>query len=480
MITTYLPWIALVVGIAAVLSRDGKKPSAEEPTTSRFSPISRSATLTLIVLALAALLAGWKWQASALLAMPAALGCVAGILIALIAERLGRSSFQRGALIAGPLGIAVAARGLGSLHLPYWLREHEIGLGLGVALGAWVLTSLKEDSDGWSVRTAVFLNAMLLVDRLGGLGHGERAGHAGLALGAAAAFFAAAVPSLLGMFRFTGPKPAAWCKAAFVVLLAVSAYLVAWRYVWLHDTWRIFVGAMIVALVVHWFMPKDREEGALPMLLAVVVWLGAATLAFGYLRGFGMSVALLAAATVFLFLDDRLGLVSLAPLAALTVFRVFRELHESASRALDIGQHYSLIGLLAGMALIALAVEARRKRPDSAPAAAIMAVLMLAVPVLAAALIAAKGYVGVMVGMGFSFLILGAPRLRSAIPLAVQMGIGMLMAGAYGWFEAIIDLSRGDKVKVLIYAVVASALLVGGVLYLTRQDGAAKPEEVAS
>jgi len=463
LLNNLLPWIAFAVGLAAVLSRDGARPSAEDSSSAppRVPPVG--AILTILVLAAAAVFGAWKFGADWKGSAPMSYGFAGGLAVALLSEWIGRSRFQRGAGTAGPMGIAVAAVGALMFAKPEYVGPHQIGLGFGLAAGAWILSALESGAAGWPIRTALFANAMLLVDILGKEGPGGRASHAGLALGIAAAFVGAASLVIANQLKIAESKRGGIAAVLFAVLFGGAAWAVATRYVWLSDFWRIAVGAILVALVVAWFVPRGENGGSLPYLVGVIVWLGAATLAFAYLRGFGMAVCLLAAMSVLLVARHGGAVLTLGLLAALVAYRVLREFHPGAARALDIGQHYALIGLMVGAGVIAVAAEYRRERASTPYTAAIGLALCGILPVLGATLIAAKGFVGILVGLGVGTALAGMRGDREAKPLALQMGLGLFMAGSFAWYEKLLELTRDEKVKALYWstpAVLVLALLL--------------------
>lgn len=463
MITTTLPWIAIAAGLAALFSRDGLKAPPESPPE---SPPNRLVWAVLAILAAVALWAGFTYAKQAEDVKSTAIGFVVGLVLAAVANRIGGSPFQRGALLAGPIGLAAIARGLGSLaFVPEWLASHEVGLGFGAAVGAWLLA--KPADSGWAWRTAAVLNATLLADLLGEAGPGDRASHAGLALLVAGCVLAAAVPPVLAAAKFRDKLKDSREGVLFAALFSGFAFLIATRYVWIGHVWHVALMAAAVALVVHWFTASDKEGSPYTGLLGMVIWLGVATLAFGLLRGFGMSVALLTAVLVFLVLGDVRSIASLSPLAAMTVYRVFKEWHQSAAKTLDIGQHYELIGFIAGMALIALALEMRHRRREHPIANGAMALMLMALPVLTAILLGAKGTVGLLVGSGFAYVILGT-ALHGLAPFVLQMGLGLLIAGTYDWYASLIDLTRDQKVFALEIAVPIVAVLLLLIGFLTK------------
>jgi hypothetical protein len=166
------------------------------------------------------------------------------------------------------------------------------------------------------------------------------------------------------------------------------------------------------------------------------------------------------------------ALLTMGPLAILVLYRVFRELHTDASRAIDIGQHYALIGLSIGVALPILAMEWRMSRTESSPKSAAASGLwtpaFLAVPFVSAVVLAAKGYVGVLTGLGFASLVEGLKGSSRLDSLALQLGIGASMVASFDWVSSKVDLARDEKVKTLVWVAAGIGLLALLITMLSR------------
>jgi hypothetical protein len=457
-----LPWAALGVALLALLARDaGHRAEAETPRE------GRGGALWLGSLLLAGLVfaAGWNWQEVLPESLPAAWGFAGGAAFAAVAGLLGAWRFQPATGVSGPVALGAAGAAL-LTFLPLDAREpYQLGAIAGAGLGAWLLGGF------WPSRAAIYLSLALLGDVLGFRAMEAPGAHAGSTfalLGALAAIIALGVPVRQG--AEARPRTIALLLAAAGIVL--GAWLLATRHFFVNDLWMIFAGSAAVGLVAAYAAPDDAPDGGFGFVLSVVLWLAVATLAFGMRQGLGMAVAALGGAAMLAALGRTRALLTMGPFLLLVLYRVFREMHPEASRAIDIGQHYALIGLAAGAALPILASEWRRSRETGTAGAALAAWLwcpvLLAVPFVAAVVLSAKGYIGVLVGLGFGAFLEGVRGPARLEPLAVSAGLGSAMTVSYGWLLPQLDLTREEKVAQLAYAAAGLAVLAILIALLSR------------
>jgi hypothetical protein len=258
---------------------------------------------------------------------------------------------------------------------------------------------------------------------------------------------------------------------AAIALPAIFGYLVGG--VWLKD--MALASAMMLGVAggaaIHFLLPADEEATSLSVGIASVIAVGLATVAFALSQGMGMAATLLAAVGVLGILGNRTGLLALGPLFGLVLFRIFRTIYPETARAFDIGQHYALIGLLLGAVVPLLVVDwSERKLSDTAKVggATLWGLLLLAATPLMMVFLGAYGTVGLLIGVGLAG-VLEAIRLRSSTKaLAPAIGMGGIVLMSYGWMSEAIDLTREDKVRVLVWAVVGIGLLSLAIFGISR------------
>jgi hypothetical protein len=135
-------------------------------------------------------------------------------------------------------------------------------------------------------------------------------------------------------------------------------------------------------------------------------------------------------------------------------YHVFREAYPDASRALDIGQHYAMVGLFAGAVLPLIAMEWLENSRQTMPgrglwAGGIWVFLMLGVPLAGVILLGPKGAVAYLVGLGLAAAIQGLKGSKSVSTLALAMGLAAAMTISYGWLGNVIDMTREAKTALL-------------------------------
>lgn len=237
-------------------------------------------------------------------------------------------------------------------------------------------------------------------------------------------------------------------------------------------TISVLAGALC-GLAVRYLVPEDEEIDALRVGIAALIWLGVATLTFGLLKGFGMSLALLGGLAALLPSGGRKGLLTLGALSGLVMYRLLREAHPDASRALDIGQHYALIGLALGLIIPLLPTDwfGRSLAGNrTAGGAFLWGLLALGTPVLVLLVFGGVGAVGFIAGLGLSGLIQALRGRAEILPLPLGMGMAGITLLLSGWIDSVTGLVRDEKLKVLGFAAVGLIVVAGLLALLSRNE----------
>jgi hypothetical protein len=470
LLTKLLPWIGVVFAIVALGTRDGWRPKS--PSDGAEPATSFSETLVAAIAAALALAAGWYFASNFEGAWPAAIGFAVGLAFATLADGISRSLFGRVSSAVGPLALGVAAAGVCNFMTPLGLEWAQLGMGFGLGFGAWLFGRGEQEGRDWPASVAIAGLAVLMADILGRRASGGHASHTGLTLGIAAGAIGIAVAFARTKAAPKDPVFGRWGIWLASALLVGAGWLVATRYVWIGDVWRVFGGAVLVGAAVNWLLPERGPRSTFGFAISALVWIGVGTLAFGFLRGYGMAVALLGGALALSLAGNRAGMLSLGPLAALVGYRIFREMHEAASKALDIGQHYGFIGVMVGAIVILLAMEFRAALPSRTTSAAwakgLAGLVIASTPFFATALLAEKGFVGLLGGIGIGAALVGTMGRRAELATALQAGLALLMCAGFGWFEKVYGLTRGEKVSVLLWGAPALFVVIALLALMTR------------
>lgn len=396
-----------------------------------------------VALGLAALAAGFTVSSATPLGGPIGLGLGVGLIAAAIASLAG------GGVAGTSLLAFVAAQSSVASANPAMVVISSAAAAGGVALGGWITGRLE--SAGPAALFALLAGSMesLGVAQLGGV-------HA-----APAALTAAAIGlACIGVVAAQGQK---WIPILAPIGVAAVLFLVGSRVFQYFELGLVGLVSAFVAGLMAWAAPgeEDSETARKPVvvLFGAILMIAVGTAAFAEARGVGMAFAALATLTVAV-LCNRPHLAALAsPLAALAIYRGFGVAYPDAARALDIGQHYGLIGFLGGL-LATLAVADLLGR-NQGRAAAFAALAGSAACFAAPLLLGAKGSVGLLTGLGF------APALALLLPgMSKQWGIGALFMGAtvcgYAIWRDQMALTRTEKLPIL--AIVGAFALICGVL----------------
>ncbi len=237
----------------------------------------------------------------------------------------------------------------------------------------------------------------------------------------------------------------------------------------------IAIGA-IGGLILHGLMPEEEGESS-RVALAAVVGVGLATVSFGLGKGVGMALTTLAVVGVLLAAENRRAVLALGPLVGLLLFRVLREAGTGATRALDLGQHYTLLALVLGLALPLLPTDwlrGRVKVPFAAGSLLWGLVAIAAAPLVVVAL-GMRGGIGFVVGLGVAGLIQAMRTTQELRPLALGAGLGGGTILALAWIGDDAAISRDQKVHLFAYAAIGIAMVVG----LLALAGRKKEEQVS-
>jgi hypothetical protein len=444
----WLPLIALVVAAVALFT--GKEAAKD-------SPPKKSTKLAIIGVGIVGLLIIWFFLKSANQTWAdiasAKGGFILGILGAICAEWCAQWGKP-----ARCLPIAFAAFALSFAH--FFGQLAPLGFVFGAAATAWVLSMRAEA--GFAARTAVAAGGIVACDALGAL---QAAPVANMGIWLA---MTACVASFF-VFPYERKEDVRIKAAGLVVfsaLFCMGGFFV-FRKASLDESFTyVFSVSVLISLIVLWL--SQPEESITRTVLGAILWFGIASVFYGYGRGFGMSVALMAGLCTTLMADRPRALLCLGPLASIVLLHLFTALHPDLSRSFDIGQNYALMGVLLGALTPILAGEWLRSEAVSGKRAWVAAVLWIlllaAAPLPVSIAFSEKGILGYLVGLGLA-PVLEAARKRSLDTLYISIGLGASMVLLYNWVHPYADLGRDAKIHALIWVVSAMAVAIAGVLF---------------
>ena len=426
----------------------------------------------IIGLAVAAigLFVGPKPGSSALRLAPASLvllfalcGLSYGLGVAYKSSMPGLSEASLAAFAAAVVGVVVAAS---------WSPEKiAVPVGLGLLIGA-ACTLLPFETR--------YLNQLGVLVGLGwaAIFSGNRAAGIGICSVVAAAigtcdYLAAPsgtstfVGSALGVVIAISCFLARFAKTdlvrALVVLAAMAAGCFALKGGVLEgtDLGYLFLSGALVGGVVHMLVDDDATSGRI--LVSVLLWLGLATVGFSFGHGAGIAAALLGGIGVPLAFGNLKAISTTAPLAGIAMYRIFRERYPASSDAVDIGQHYAMIGLIAGILLPLLPEAWLATRPsDEAKVSGGKlgwCILLFGAPAVATLVLGDNGLVGLATGMAFAAVVSLLRGMTSSVALPVSIGLAAVVPLGYEWFSKLSDLTRDEKLKMFVWIGVAAAIV---------------------
>jgi hypothetical protein len=433
---TALPLVALGIAVLSLLLA----PRPEVKT-------GRVNFLPSILLIIVSVGPGIWWRELHPTVLPASLAFGGAVLLSLLLRMLEGARETSSAV---ELGLAAGIAGLVGWIDPAYVAPVQMAGIAGLGLGAWVAGDWRERHISMPTGVAIFAAVIISADFLGQKALSNSPGATtGTMLG-----LAGAVAALIALVANRSEKRGAenlvsTPKFIAVAILMILGFVVGYRLVASQEAWMIFLGAVVAAVVLHWTIRPDGKDDSLAFLIGAVIWIGIATLSFAFLKGYGMAIASVGAVMTLMILGNPRALCAAGPLLGLTFYRVLRESHGDAVRALDIGQHYAVIGVAFGLIVPLLPSEwlGRRLKETTASLVGrtIWALTLGLLPAGMAVVLGAKGIVGFVAGLGIAGLLEGVRNRNSIVPLIVASALSALVVVGYDWFAKLLDLTRQEK-----------------------------------
>lgn len=373
-------------------------------------------------------------------------GLLGGLVIGIVAVLLG--DVVGGALAPFAIGVA----GASAVHLLPANVQPNAMLVLMVSFG---IASLALSSPN-ALAAGLAGTLCVIGDHLG-LKHSAQAGinFVGSELGLAivvGALLAAWVPTKLDAFR----------PLAVGAITLVAAFFATRT---LDESGLLLATGLGVAagVVVHWLLPLGEEVDGVRIGIASIIGIGLATIAFGFAKGAGIAFSLVASGGMLLALGNHRALLALGPLISIVFYHVLREAGTGATRALDIGQHYALLGIALGVIFPLIPSDwLKRQGAKAAGGAFLWAIIVFAAAPIVIVMLGTKGAIGFVSGLGLAGLAQALRRESSLLPVALTGALSACTILALTWLNQTDDFSRDEKVHFFLY--VAGGLVVVSVL----------------
>ncbi len=237
----------------------------------------------------------------------------------------------------------------------------------------------------------------------------------------------------------------------------------------------ILATAAAITLVLDLSLTKGFKLSGVGGLL----YLSAAAWSFSQLQGSGLALFAAAAALSSLVAgrSDLMPLV--APLVGFSLYRTVLEASEGATKAFDIGQHYGMIGLLAGAFLVLAVVQLLEgsvldcKIPLVRNLCAALA--FGAALIGAALLLGDKGVAGLILGAGIPALFLAGRSIGQALTASLlSIAGGATLALSWKGLLPFVDLTRDAKQTALIVFGLTALVLGAAAVMLARSKQEAR------
>lgn len=382
---------------------------------------------------------------------------------AIVSILIGAIVVASAAYLARPVGaLALGLAGASGLHLLSATALPTTGPTLLIGAGLAVLTVGGE--------TAALAAAIVVAADNLGMRHSDvpAAAYVGSQLGLAfvvGGYLAAWIPEKLNLLKPLVPG----------IVLLLGALIVSKTTNNLGLATLAGIGALTG--VVLYAMQGDESDN-LRVGLGAIAGVALGTVAFALDQAAGMAIALLAAMGTLLAVGDRRNVLALGPLLGLVLFRVLREAGTGATRALDIGQHYTLLALVVGLVIAALPFDWQRGRKAQVVGSGLWGLLAIATPPFLVAALGMRGSTGLVVGLGVAGLLQTARGKADLRPLALGAGLSAATILCLDWMGDDADLARDVKLRMLGYAAVAAVVIAVALAAAGRRRLEESTEEV--
>lgn len=279
---------------------------------------------------------------------------------------------------------------------------------------------------------------------------------------------AAAVASALLVFIGLSAMLKSWPKAFGLgaALMAALGFFACSKVLYFNDSGlAALVGALVAAAIV-WAMPAETEDAGFVPLVGGILMVAVGTAAFSEARGMGMAAAALGALGVALLSDRPRVAAAISPLAILAIYRAFGVMYPEAAKALDIGQHYGIIGVMLGVLLAFLG--SARSQTAKFPATMVGWTMGALICGFSPLVIGAKGAVGVLIGLGFAGALgQSSQQTRNSLTVGASY-IGASLLG-YGLLKDQMNLTRDERLPLLMWGAGIVLILFVAAMFMNRQ-----------
>ncbi len=265
----------------------------------------------------------------------------------------------------------------------------------------------------------------------------------------------------------------------FFVLFGLFAYFIGTRMMQSAEFAWLALGGAFASVLTAWMLSDEENATTGTIGLSALVWVFATTLAFGWMKGYGVAILLIGALCMFFVMGSRRALLPMGAGFAILMYRVFLDYSEKPDASLEIGQNYALIGVLFGalvpLTLLEWGYQARKKFSGFALASlgVVAGVVVSALIVILIFVLDFRGAVGWMAGLSVAPVIQALRNSMRPAILSIIATLGAANILAYQLLQPQLGMERDAKIKLVVWVVVGviALIVVSGLIAKKNPEG---------
>lgn len=201
---------------------------------------------------------------------------------------------------------------------------------------------------------------------------------------------------------------------------------------------------------------------------SALLWLTAGVIAMSDGKSIGLGAVIVAGLAVASIFGKTKSAIAILPVTAMLILRGVANSFPEVTRALDLSQHYAVVGLLLGVLAVVAASQLKQIRAEAGIVATLGASVATAMSPI---LLGAKGIPGLLLGLCIAPLFVEMDE-HSSVNVSLTIGSAILFTVSV--LSDKLDITRAEKLGMLTGSLIFLAIMVVVCFLLVRQKPAAQ------